>query len=129
MSALVDAPVLASIDLDKGRAELRPLSYRDAAEIWRGVMAGQWMLVDYVDVDGRRTLLLRRAASKQRDKSRLTRLELQAARLAALGHSNKLVGYARGVGASTAATHLAKAMRKLHVRSRNELQRLLGPWL
>jgi len=124
-----EALSLAARAIDKARGKLRRLDPCEAIEIWRGLVSGRWTLVDHVDRGGRRTLLARRNDLQRSDPAALSAIELQSAAFAALGYSNKLVGYAVGVPASTAATYLARAMRKLHVRSRNDLQRLLSPWL
>ncbi len=44
---------------------------------------------------------------------------------AALGHSNKLIGYEEGLPESTVATRLAGAMEKLGISTRAELISLL----
>jgi DNA-binding NarL/FixJ family response regulator len=43
-----------------------------------------------------------------------------------MGQSNKVIAYSLGLGSSTVATHLARAMRKLGVRNRVELVQCLS---
>jgi DNA-binding CsgD family transcriptional regulator len=124
-----EALSLAVLAMERARGKLRRLAPEEAVDLWRGLVSGRWTIIDHVDGDGRRTLLARRNDLARRDPSMLTDLELQVAGFAALGYPNKLVAYATGLGLSTTATHLSHAMRKLHARSRNELQRLLDPWL
>ena len=52
---------------------------------------------------------------------RLSRRELQVARAAALGHSDKLIAYELGLAASTVARLLSRARIKLGVKTRLEL--------
>jgi len=90
-------------------------------------VARRWSLVDRFDSDGRRFLVARRNEPDVRDPRALSPRERQVAAFAALGHSNKLIAYTLGLSASTIATHLAAAMRKLAVRSRVELARAVLP--
>ena len=48
--------------------------------------------------------------------------------LAVRGHSDETIGDALGAARSTAAGHLASAMRKLRIARRVDLVRVLGPW-
>lgn len=58
----------------------------------------------------------------------LTLRQRQVAARAADGQSNKEIGFALGLSASTVATHLASALDKLGIRTRAELARA-GPLL
>jgi DNA-binding CsgD family transcriptional regulator len=87
---------------------------------------GTWSLVDHVESDGRRWVLARRNAPGARDPKALSPRERDVLALAALGHSNKYVGYLLGLAPSTVAGHLAAAQRKLRLRSRSELIAMFG---
>jgi len=92
-----------------------------ALELWRGLVAGRWSLVDHFESDGRRYLVARRNDPDVPSAPLLSRREAQVAGYAALGHGNKLIAYELGLAVSTVATHLAAAQRKLGLRSRLEL--------
>jgi len=90
-------------------------------EAWRGLVAGRWSLVDRFDTNGRRVFLARRNDPREAKHVALTQLEVNVARLASVGHSNKLLAYELGVGESTISTALSRAMSKLGVATRSEL--------
>jgi DNA-binding NarL/FixJ family response regulator len=91
--------------------------------MWKALVAGRWTLIDTFEGDGRRYLLAQRNDPEVRHAARaaLTKREREVAGYAALGHSNKMIAYELGLSASTVATHLAEAARKLRVRSRSAL--------
>jgi len=112
--------------IDKARGKLRCKDELEALEIWRGLCAGRWSLVDQFDSDGRRYIIARRNEPDVNDPRRLSPRERQIAGLAALGRSNKYIAYALGVSASCVGSHLTSAARKLGVRTRVELIATLG---
>ena len=71
------------------------------------------------DRDGRRFYLARPNLPRVDPTESLSEREMQVARGAALGHSNKLIAYELGITPSTVATHLKSAMAKLKVDSRD----------
>ena len=83
-------------------------------------MAGQWSLIDSFDADGRRHLVVRETPASASDPRGLTLREWQAARAAATGLSNKHIALTLGLGESTVATHLKRALVKLGLKSRME---------
>ncbi|MFW6050713.1 MAG: helix-turn-helix transcriptional regulator [Myxococcota bacterium] len=107
--------------MDRARAGMRRNDAARALELWQGLVTGRWSLVDRFESDGRRYLVARLNAPELCDPRRLTPRERQVVREAALGRSNKLIAYSLGLGASTVRTHLARAMRKLGIRHRQEL--------
>ncbi len=62
------------------------------------------------------------------DGTGLTDAEQRVAALAAAGHTNRQIAERLFVTVSTVEQHLTKIYRKLNVRSRAELQRLMGGW-
>lgn len=94
-------------------------------EAWRGLVSGRWSLVDRYDADGRRVFLARRNDPRDAKHTALTQLEVNVARLASVGHSNKLLAYELGVAESTISTALSRAITKLGVASRAELVELV----
>lgn len=92
-----------------------------ALELWQGLLLGRWSLVDHFDTDGRRFLVARRNDPDVPAPSQLTRRQAQVAFYAALGFANKQIGYVLGLAETTVATHLALALQKLGLTTREEL--------
>lgn len=90
------------------------------SELWRG----GWHLIDAVDSDGRRMLLLRRVAEQRAPKA-LTELERRALYLARAGRSLKEIGFTLALPTSTTSDCIASGLRKLGLGSRLELVRAL----
>jgi DNA-binding NarL/FixJ family response regulator len=85
----------------------------EAVEVWRGLVAGLWSLVDHYDTDGRRYLVAHRNDPTTPDPRGLTERERQVVAYADLGQSNKLIAYQLGLSVSTVAVLLARAREKL----------------
>lgn len=98
----------------------------EALAVWQGLLDGQWSLVEQYDSDGKRFILAHRNEPEVRDPRGLTPMEVRVTGLAVRGYSNKLIGYHLGIAEGTASFHLARAMRKLGIRTRVELVRVLG---
>jgi hypothetical protein len=81
----------------------------EAVEIWRGLVAGLWSLVDHIDTDGRRYLVAHRNDPTTPDPRALTERERQVVAYADLGQSNKLIAYQLGLSVSTVGVLLARA--------------------
>ena len=111
------------------RAKMWRLENQDARCILGGLADGQWTLLDHATHDGHRFLVVRPRLFGVTDPFELSAIQRDVVAHVALGRSNKLVAHLLGIGVSTVATHLSSAMRKLHVPSRSELQRLYLPWL
>ncbi|MBL8958156.1 MAG: helix-turn-helix transcriptional regulator, partial [Myxococcaceae bacterium] len=110
----------AAVALDRIRTRAARAADPDAAiEKWKGLVSGRWSLVDHFDKDGRRFFVARR--NDPPVTGGLSLRELQVVGFAALGHSNKLIGYEMGLSEATVASHLMRAARQLKVRSRAEL--------
>ncbi|WP_437909440.1 LuxR C-terminal-related transcriptional regulator [Sorangium sp. So ce327] len=118
----------AALAIDRARGALRRSDADEAVEIWQGLVAGRWSLLERFESDGRRFLIARRNDPAARPARVLSTRERQVAGYAALGHSNKLIAYELGISVSSVNTHLAHAQAKLRVRSRLELINALG-WL
>lgn len=109
--------------------EARVLGERDpeqALHIWRGLVAGEWSLVDRFDTDGRRYVVAYRNPPGTGEMRSLTPRERQVVEFACHGHSNDFIGYELGIATSTVATHLTAALKKLGMQTRVELIRKLG---
>jgi DNA-binding CsgD family transcriptional regulator len=109
--------------IDRARSKLRRKDPSEALETWRGLVDGRWSLVDTFDSDGRRYVVARGNSPDAPDPRALSAQERQVVGFAALGHANKEIAYALGIAASTVATHLTNAQRKLGASSRVDLVR------
>lgn len=105
--------------LERQREVLARPSFPLAAEVMRGVMAGEWVITDHFQGEGRRFLIVQRCRAG--DGRALSEREREVLALALQGHSNKFVAYELGLTSSTVATHLRRAMAKLRVESREAL--------
>jgi DNA-binding NarL/FixJ family response regulator len=112
--------------VDRARGKLRRSDPDAAIQLWEGLAAGRWSLVDRFDSDGRRYIVAHANDPQVASPTKLSERERQVAGYAAMGRSNKLIAYELGLSESTIATHLDSAMIKMGVRSRAELTRLLS---
>lgn len=101
--------------IDRARGRLRKRDPWEAVSLWQALVSGRWSLVDRFDSDGRRYLVAMRNPMPRAELRALTAREAEVVTLAARGMSSKLVAYHLGIGASTASTLLARALRKLGV--------------
>ena len=99
--------------IERARGPLRRRDPSEAIEVWRGLVAGLWSLVDHFDTDGRRYLVAHRNDATTIDPRALTERERQVVAYADLGQSNKLIAYQLGLSASTVGVHLGRAREKL----------------
>jgi DNA-binding CsgD family transcriptional regulator len=107
--------------IERARGRLRRTDPGASLELWQGLVSGRWSLVDHYERGGRRYLIARRNDPDVADPRALSLRERQVAWYASLGHTNKLIAYELGLTASTVATHLSRAMAKLHVPTRAAL--------
>lgn len=122
---LVDA-VLRS---ERARGPLRRRSPDQAMAIWRALVEGKYTLVECVERDGKRLLFVRRNPARVRGLSALTASEAACAYFTALGHSQKFIAYELGLSLSASAKTTRSAIRKLRLRSPEELVRVIAPLL
>jgi DNA-binding CsgD family transcriptional regulator len=113
----------AALQIDYARTHQGRLSDEELVQAWRALYLGRWSMLDSFDHDGRRYFIAWPNQPYPRRESLLSARELQVARAAALGHSNKLIAYELGLSTSTVATLLARAGRKLRLGSRAGLIR------
>ncbi|MEO1267237.1 MAG: helix-turn-helix transcriptional regulator, partial [Myxococcota bacterium] len=107
--------------MDKARGSLRRTAPLEALDLWEGLVAGHWSLIEHIDTDGRRFILAKKNAPHVVDPRQLTLRERQVVNFVVQGHHNKLIAYELGLGTSTVGHHLNKALRKLGFQSRAEL--------
>jgi len=117
----------AALAMDRARSEDRS-DEGCALELWQGLVAGRWSLVDRFDSDGRRYIVALRNDPKVSDPRALTHRECQVLAYAAMSHPLKLIAYSLGLSVATVAIHRTRAMRKLGIRSHAEVVNLFkGP--
>lgn len=111
----------AAVAIDRSRGGMRSTDPDAALGGWLGLVDGRWSLVDKFDTDGKRFVLARRNVPQVEGLDLLTERERAVAGYAALGRSNKVIAYDLGIAHSTVRVLLARATRKLGVRSRAQL--------
>ncbi len=92
-------------------------------DAWTPLVEGRWSLVERLESDGRRFVVVHENAPDLRDPRALTARERAVVQLVALGDANKHVAYELGLPIGTVAHALHSGARKLGVRSRAELVR------
>jgi hypothetical protein len=107
----------------------------DAEKVWGELFAGGWTLLESVDTDGKRMLLLRRdeagAVKVEPHPSNphsggLDVCEQRALELLARGAAYKVIASELGIAASTAAEVAGRALRRLGFKSRLAFVRSAG---
>jgi DNA-binding CsgD family transcriptional regulator len=116
-----DALRAAMRDIDRARGRLRRVDPDRALELWKGLVAGRWSLVDHFDHDGRRFVMAKRNTIKPKRWPALSEREAQIVACVSEGQSFKLVAYQLGVSTTRIAADLARVQEKVGVRSRLEL--------
>ncbi len=114
------------LELDEGRKrrqEARSTRHdaERALEIWRGLVAGRWSLVDHFDTDGKRLILAMKNAPDVGREGDLTARERSVATMAAMGHRDKEIAYALGLTLSSVGSALRRTRSKMGVDSRAAL--------
>jgi DNA-binding CsgD family transcriptional regulator len=117
----------AAQDLLRARSTLRREPEAAVAELWTGLLAGRWSVVDRRDSDGKRFLFAIRNPPGSRDPWALNAREREIARLSAAGHDLKFVAYELGLSPSTVHGYLASALRKLGCDNVADLGNIFGP--
>jgi DNA-binding CsgD family transcriptional regulator len=92
-----------------------------ALEIWRGLVAGRWSLVDHFDTDGKRLLLAMKNTPNVEKFPTLSANERRVCALVAMGHRDKEICYMLGLTHPSVTATLHRARSKLKVTSRTEL--------
>jgi hypothetical protein len=103
----------ALVRIDKARSEQDDA--RRSVDLWRGLVAGRWSLVEHFERDGKRFYLAHKNDPELEKDRALTERERLVLGYAELGYSNKFVSYALGLSTSTVSTLLARARKKLGV--------------
>jgi len=112
--------------LDRAKARDFRTGSSETVDLWKGLLAGEWSLLDKVDTDGKRYVLAIRNDPDARAPHSLSRREAQVATYIAQGRSHKSVSYELGIAMSTVGTHLRNALNKLGLSSHAELSWVYG---
>jgi DNA-binding CsgD family transcriptional regulator len=107
--------------IDRARGRMRRADPDEALAIWKGLVDGEWSLVDHIDSDGKRYVFAKRNAPEVRPWSDLTPSERQVLAYAAEGQPHKVIAYELGMTVPTVSTRLRTAARKVGAASRIEL--------
>lgn len=98
-----------------------------ALDLWEGLVAGRWSLLDHFEADGRRHIVAVKNDPDLPDPRGLSMRERQVAEFFGLGRPVKEIAYILGLTASTVGNTLANAARKLGVDTKSELAALFSP--
>lgn len=112
--------------MDRARTSGVRASPERALELWRGLVAGQWSLVDHWEHGGRRYVAAYPNRPGMRDPRALSKTERGVLQYLALGATNKEASYALGLSEKTVTECVTQILRKLRVRSRVELASVLA---
>jgi DNA-binding CsgD family transcriptional regulator len=92
-----------------------------ALEVWQGLVAGRWSIVDHFDTDGKRFVLAMKNAPEVDAREGLPPEERRVASLAAMGHRDKEIAYMLGITPARVAASLRRVRAALRVNTRAEL--------
>lgn len=104
--------------MEQARSSATRSSPERALELWQGLVAGEWSLVDQWESDGRRYLAAYRNRPALRDPRALTTAEQAILKYLALGATNKDIMYALGLPAGTVSGAVTQILKKLGVHRR-----------
>jgi DNA-binding CsgD family transcriptional regulator len=113
--------------IDRARSKPTRTDEDEALDIWQGLVAGRWSLVDRFDTDGRRYLVARKNDPDVQDPRALTARERHVLAYAAMGQPLKLIAYSLGLSVSTVSVNRRSAMRKLGLRTHADVVALFSP--
>ncbi len=107
------------------RSEPEKASICSSPDLWRGLASGRWFVSAVFERDGRRYLIVRRAAPDEVRRRALSSTEIVVAERICAGLTNKEIAHELRVAPTTVAGRLARALKKLGLPNRVALLRLL----
>lgn len=122
-----EALVAAVRDVERARTARERADPERALELWKGLVAGEWSLVDQWESDGRRYLAAYRNRPELRDPRGLTPLESLVLRYASLACSNKEIAFTLGISLASVESAVRQLLRKLRCRRRSDLVTFADP--
>jgi DNA-binding CsgD family transcriptional regulator len=120
-----DALRRAAKAIDRARSKARA-NEDEALDLWQGLVAGRWSLIEQFDSDGRRFMVARRNDPQVTDPRALNLRERQVLAYVAMGYPSKLIAYSLGVSPPSVSTARRTAMRKLGLRTTADVVRLFA---
>lgn len=112
----------AARSIEQAREQARgPREEQDPTALWRPRVRARWTLIDAFTRAGERYIVARENQTIAPELNALTERERQVVASAASGKANKEIGYELGVSHATVRVLLARACRRLGVRSRKQL--------
>lgn len=113
---LPDAAIAGGLDAASRISRIRRArGDQEAVASWGDTLRGGWMVLDHVDTDGKRFVLVRRVPLADREREVVRRVER--------GLSNKEIAFELALAEPTVSGVLRSALRKLGLSSRLELVR------
>lgn len=122
-----DALKAAVRAMDRARTRKLRAMPEEALELWKGLVAGEWSLVEQWERDGKRFLAAYRNQPQLLDPRGLIASERAVLRYVTLGASNKDVAFALGLPLGTVSSAITSILRKLGMKRRVELALLSAP--
>jgi DNA-binding NarL/FixJ family response regulator len=117
----------AAMQMDRARARLRREDPDGALDLWNGLVAGRWSLVDRFEEGGRRFVVAYRNDAELADPRGLSRREHLVCELLGRGRTSKEVAYELGVTVSAVFNAASRARAKLGLSSTTELVAFFAP--
>ena len=117
----------AALRMDRARARLRREDPDEALDLWSGLVAGRWSLVDRFEEGGRRFVVAYRNEAEIPGPRGLSRREHLVCELLGRGRTSKEVAYELGVTVSAVFNAAARARVKLGLSSTTELVAFFSP--
>jgi DNA-binding NarL/FixJ family response regulator len=112
---------------DRARTRAQRHDADAALDLWEGLIAGRWSLIDHFDSDQRRYVVAVKNDPDMRDPRGLSTRERQVAEFFGMGRHTKEIGYILGLTQSTVGNTLTRAQRKLGMESKTELATFFAP--
>ncbi|MCU0698204.1 MAG: LuxR C-terminal-related transcriptional regulator [Myxococcaceae bacterium] len=112
--------------VDRSRGSLRRTSPEEALLMWKGLVAGEWTIVDWVDTDSRRFVVAHQNRFSSRSLRALAPREVDIAEYLVQGRSTSEIAYALGLQVGTVSRATRTLLRRLGVKSRADLAALFG---
>lgn len=112
--------------LEKSRGRLRRTDPDEAMSLWRGLVDGRWTIVDWVDSDARRYLVVYENQVSARHPRALSPRELDVAEYLVQGRSTSEMAWALGLSVGTVSRTARDVLRKLKVSRRSDLAAIFG---
>ncbi len=120
--------LIASVrDMERARSKELRKSSGEALELWRGLVAGQWSLVEHWESGDRRYLAAYRNSPEARDPRALTPTERSILKYLTHGATNKDIVYALGLPEGTVSTSVTRILKKLRLKRRVDVALLGDP--